>query len=428
VNRAYPVGESDFGRYSYRWMSEETRSTSLKSLIVGFIIVALAGIAGNYALDMLRRDGRSAATQINNDLRSAEQALADLGAAEASYIVAGQNIEAANSWMNTATAVSVQLESALANLSSTSTSDTAKAHYAAAMPLVASVTANDRKARSLVGTGQSLVAADVVLIEGAETVKQLKAELAAARDAEMAGFERKAAQLGWIGLGANAGVMIIGLLLLMVAAKRSTAASAPETTSGLNLNSDVAAPLHSSAGAPAHPVTSAPGPDLDPWSTPNVDLGKAADLCVELGLVQESGQLAALMIKAAAVLDAKGLVLWISESGGGMLRPTMAHGYSEKVLQRMGTLAADGDNVTSLAFRTRQPQVVRGSIDGQGALAVPLISGTGCVGVLAAEVQGAKPGDTRFAIARIIAAQLSTLVSPGTPSVSAETPKTSSQL
>jgi GAF domain-containing protein len=145
---------------------------------------------------------------------------------------------------------------------------------------------------------------------------------------------------------------------------------------------------------------------------------------VDLGLVQDSGQLTALMARAATVLEAKGLVLWVSESDGGVLRPTIAHGYSDRVLQRMGTLSTSGDNVTSLAFRTRQPQVVRGSIDGQGALAVPLVTAGGCVGVLAAEVQGAKPGDARFAIARIIAAQLSTLVAPA---VSAETRRTAAQ-
>ena len=40
------------------------------------------------------------------------------------------------------------------------------------------------------------------------------------------------------------------------------------------------------------------------------------------------------------------------------------------------------------------------------------MTAAGCVGVLAAEVQGAKPGDVRFAVARMIAAQLSTLVGP----------------
>lgn len=403
-------------------MSKQTRAAQGKTgLVVAFILVALAGVAGNYVLDMERRDGLAAAARVNTDLRSAEEGLAELGAAEASYIAAGQNIEAANAWMNTATSLAVQLESAVANLSATTTSADARAHYAAATPLVSGVTATDSKARGLVGTGQILVAADVVLIEGADTVRQLKAELAAARDAEMAAFESQATTLGWIGLGANAAVMVIGLMLLVAAARRS---SVPATT-GLSLNSPAAAPAHPAPahpapGAPEHPSTSAP----DPWFTPAPDLSGAADLCVDLASVQDGGQLAALMARAAAVLEAKGLVLWISEHGAGTLRPTMAHGYSERVLQRMGTLSADGDNVTSLAFRTRQPQVVRGSVDGQGAIAVPLLAATGCVGVLAAEVQGAKPGDARFAMARIIAAQLSTLVAP---SASSETPRAAAQ-
>jgi hypothetical protein len=132
---------------------------------------------------------------------------------------------------------------------------------------------------------------------------------------------------------------------------------------------------------------------------------------VDLGRILDGRDLPGLMARAAGVLEAKGLVLWVSE--GSVLRPSVAHGYSDRVLQRMGTLPIDGDNVTSLAFRSLQPQVVRGSFDGHGALAVPLITSSGCVGVLAAEVQGAKPGDTRFAVARMIAAQLSTIVGPG---------------
>jgi hypothetical protein len=400
-------------------MSEQARSST--SLIVAFVLIALAGIGAGVAIDKYRRDGRAAATRVNNDLRAAEQSLADLGAAEASYIAAGQNAEAANTWMNTATSLAVELESAVANLNATSDSDDAKAHYAAAAPLVQAVTANDRKARGLVANGQTLVAADVVLIEGAVTVKQLKAELAAAREAEMAGFEKKATQLGWISLGATAAAMLIGLLLLVAVARRGRV-EAPST--GLSLNSEPS--TRTEPAPPAHPAVAYPAPEHPSTFSPaHPDLSSAADLCADLGVVHDGSQLPALMARAAAVLEAKGLVLWVSEGGGGMLRPTFAHGYSEKVLQRMGTLAADGDNVTSLAFRTRQPQVVRGSIDGQGALAVPLVSASGCVGVLAAEVQGAKPGDARFALARIIAAQLSTLVAPA---VSAEAPRSANQL
>jgi hypothetical protein len=400
-------------------MSEQARSST--SLIVAFVLIALAAIGGGFAVDMYRRDGRAAAARVNNDLRAAEQSLAELGAAEAAYIAAGQNADAANTWMNTATALAAELDSAVSNLNATSASGDARAHYAAAAPLVQAVTANDRKARGLVANGQTLVAADVVLIEGAGTVKQLKAELAAAREAEMAAFEQKATRLGWISLGATAAAMLIGLLLLIAAARRGRVEVA---TTGLSLNSEAAAPADPAPTVPAIPTTPA-APVHDPWATAPQNLSGAADLCEDLGVVHDGSQLPALMARAAAVLEAKGLVLWVSESGGGMLRPTFAHGYSDKVLQRMGTLAADGDNVTSLAFRTRQPQVVRGSINGQGALAVPLITASGCVGVLAAEVQGAKPGDARFAIARIIAAQLSTLVAP---SVSAETPKTATQM
>ena len=171
------------------------------------------------------------------------------------------------------------------------------------------------------------------------------------------------------------------------------------------------------APAPAAPQASAAAADVtgfssSAWSAPEFDLASAAELCVDLGRLVNGRDLPGLMARAATVLEAKGLVLWVSDATGLSLRPSVAHGYSEKVLQRIGSLPTDGDNVTSLAYRTLQPQVVRGSIDGHGALAVPLITGQGCVGVLAAEVQGAKPGDARFAVARIIAAQLSTLVSP----------------
>src|SRR3954468_15911271 len=196
-------------------MSEQARSST--GLIVAFVLIALIGIGGNYALDKYRRDGRTAAATINNDLRAAEQSVSDLGAAEASYIAAGQNADAANTWMNTATSLAVQLETAIANLNAASTSSDARAHYEAAVPLAQALTANDRKAHAMAAAGQTLVAADVVLVEGAGTVKQLKAELAAARDAEMAGFEKKATELGWISLGGNAAVMLIGLLLLIAA-------------------------------------------------------------------------------------------------------------------------------------------------------------------------------------------------------------------
>lgn len=144
-----------------------------------------------------------------------------------------------------------------------------------------------------------------------------------------------------------------------------------------------------------------------------VNLGDAAELCVDLGRVIDSRDVPGLLERAAGVLGAKGVILWMSDSGGALLRPSVAHGYSERVLTKMGALQIDGDNATSLAFRSLRGQSVNGAASSQtGAIAVPLITPSGCVGVLAAEVNRQRPSPETIDMARIIAAQLATIVTP----------------
>lgn len=371
--------------------------------ILGFLVLALAALGANWRLDIARRDGRQLASSINNELRLAEQGVLELRGAQAAYLAEGLK---SDEWMNRATTAVVQLESAIGALGGqTKNAPEARPHYADAAVLIADVTVSDKKAKSFVIGGQPLVAADVLFREGAESVTRLTTALAAARDSEMAAFEKSAVTLGYIGLGINGGALALGLILLMVAARARANAPADAAVEGFNLHTTDTAPVQAPAPTPEAAA--------DPFLAPSVDLSSAAELCVDLGRVLDGRDLPALMGRAADVLEAKGLVLWVSESNGAVLRPSVAHGYSDRVLQRMGTLPADGDNVTSLAFRSMQPQVLRSPVEGHGAIAVPLLTAGGCVGVLAAEVQGAKPGDTRFAIARMIAAQLATLVGPG---------------
>ena len=379
------------------------RAGSSTPFVLGFLVLALLALGGHWRLDIARRTGRQAAASINDHLRLAEQGLSDLRGAEAGYLAAGQKTD---EWLSKATAMAAQLESAITALATTpATSPEARPFYDGAATSVAELTANDRKARGFIEAGQPLVASDVLFQEGAEPASKLATELAAARAAEMATFEKSATRLSWISLGANGAAFAIGLLLLiLMSSTLQKSRSSGEPAEGLNLNISSASPDLPNA------VTE---PVIDPFVAPAIDLSSAAELCVDLGRILDGRDLQALIGRAAEVLEAKGVVLWVSEAGGSMLRPSVAYGYSERVLQRMGTLPVDGDNVTSLAFRTLQPQVVRGSFGGHGALAVPLVTANGCVGVLAAEVQGAKPGDVRFAVARIIAAQLSTLVGPG---------------
>ncbi|HEX6463205.1 MAG TPA: hypothetical protein VFZ98_02075, partial [Vicinamibacterales bacterium] len=80
---------------------------------------------------------------------------------------------------------------------------------------------------------------------------------------------------------------------------------------------------------------------------------------------------------------------------------------------RLGNILRDAANVTASAYRTGLLQTMKGDSVSDGAIAAPLVSAGGCVGVLAAEVKN--HGEQREAIlaaAGIIASQLSMLVGP----------------
>jgi len=87
-------------------------------------------------------------------------------------------------------------------------------------------------------------------------------------------------------------------------------------------------------------------------------------------------------------------------------------------MQRLGRLQVDADNVTSLAYRSTQPQTISATTaDASGAIAVPLVTSARCIGVLSAEVSRAKPDRDTVSAARMIAAQLAALAVPAESSV-----------
>ena len=123
--------------------------------------------------------------------------------------------------------------------------------------------------------------------------------------------------------------------------------------------------------------------------------------------------LPAILERTAAVLDAPGIVLWIADPDGRELSPIITHGYSPQLVSRLGTILRDAENVTAAAFRTSLLQTVDADAVSNGAIAAPLVTPAGCVGVMAAEVRhGGERDSAKLAAATIVAAQLATLVGP----------------
>jgi transcriptional regulator with XRE-family HTH domain len=141
------------------------------------------------------------------------------------------------------------------------------------------------------------------------------------------------------------------------------------------------------------------------------DLLAAAHLCTELGRIYEPREAEPLLQRAASILDAVGVIVWAWDAQNAELRPALAHGYSDSVLAQLPRVRREADNATAAAFRSTQTCIVNGSEMGSGAVAVPLMTASGCVGVFAAELRhGGEQKEPLRAIATIFAAQLASLI------------------
>jgi hypothetical protein len=146
-------------------------------------------------------------------------------------------------------------------------------------------------------------------------------------------------------------------------------------------------------------------------ATPVPDLRAAANLCTDFAKLTDTRDLPSLLARATALMNASGLILWVRDPSGQTLRPAAGHGYSSRVLARLGTISKDGNNATAAAYRHARMQVVDHDDMAVGALAVPLISADSCVGVLSVELRnGWETSETVQATAAIIGAQLAVLL------------------
>lgn len=148
---------------------------------------------------------------------------------------------------------------------------------------------------------------------------------------------------------------------------------------------------------------------------PDTDFAGVASLCVDLARIVDTRALPSLLDRAATILDASGIILWIADPDGRELNAIFAQGYPQQLVNRLGTIPRDAQNATAAAFRTSLLQTVMADSISSGAIAAPLVTPGGCVGVMSAEVRhDAERQDMKLAAATIVAAQLATLVGPPT--------------
>jgi hypothetical protein len=357
-------------------------------ILVLACLVVFGTLFQTYRFDEALKSSAAAEDTVRQQLYAVDLALADARQSQAGYVAAGQG---AGFWMTHFDEALARVESTLRERQQATTATGATTHYDGAIEQLEALRTSDRRARNYVTNGQLLLASDVIFVESQEIIGRIAANVAAARDTESYAARELASTSTLYRQALMAGGLLVTLLLVF------------------------AVPHKVRAEEPAQPAVS---PEAAPEPAPmrmadTTNLDDAVDVCVDLARLLDGRDLPGLLGRAASAIDAKGLVLWVIDDRGQSLRATMAHGYSEKMLARLGRLPVASDNATSLACRTLETQVVpAATFDGSGALAVPLISTNGCVGVLAAEVSGSRANYQQVSVARLIAAQLSSVIRP----------------
>jgi CHASE3 domain sensor protein len=394
-----------------------------------------------------RRNEVAAAQGFSEKARTAGRDVMDLRAAQQAYVATGQGEDF---WTARVTAALSRLRDGLGELRSSAVSPDAQASIDAASGSLQDFIQMDARARDYVRTDQKLLASDMIFSNGRELTDAaagaLDKAIAAETAARMAAADTFERRQGFALVAAAAAAGLVILLLLPSVQTELPAPSFLEHTEPAPIRPAAArpaapTPIHTeaegwspprrvdaapatageaSAAEPSGPREDSPAAAAADGPAPAAallpagpDFGAVASLCTELSRVDDTMALPPLLEQAASLLDAAGIILWIADPDARELNAVLAHGYPQHLVNRLGTISRTAENATAAAFRTGLIQTVCSDGISNGAIAAPLVTGVGCVGVMAAEVRGdSQKQEARLAAATIVAAQLASLVGP----------------
>lgn len=395
------------------------RSRAVK-LTLGAVALLACGAAAFFVFNSEKQINESRGLLRTFDLHAREttDVLSDLRAAQEAYVAAGQSLEFWMPKVETHRDAAVSKASALRGAATTSAAKVALDQAAEAM---AEFTTVDARVRDYLKSGQALMAADVVFTEGGEAAATAARHVEAARIAEHLALDASEAAARKQEAFALGGAGIVGVLVILLLAVTGSAGAEvarfaadgsplPRAEQDLSLRGD----------QPQTPSTTRMVSPL---------LGAAAELCTDLGRVRDLAELTVLLGRAAGVMEASGLVVWLGNTSGGDLRPVLAHGYSPKVIARMPSVPRSANNAAASAYRSGSLQIVLSQPGGvAGAIVAPLLSADGCIGALSVEIRGGgETSDAIQALSGIFAAQLAGVLAASAAEAAPGDTKTAAQ-
>jgi hypothetical protein len=404
------------------------------------LIVFLAALGvTSYLFWMAEQDLQHAHTTARTLDDAAQTAILtahDLRTAQQAYVASGQGPDF---WFARTTSIQAELKGQTAALRSGATTSAGVSAFEDALGVLQDFEQMDGRAREHVRARRMLAASDLIFADGLELTQKIAASIDQGRAAEIAASDGgliglKHREIFSLGAGAASALLILLLLLPLkereridldarqfataepAEPQRSSSAPAevePEWAPAKPLRQpfepkDEPAPAPAATPVPvAQPMVAVPEPER------RLDLQGVARLCGDLARITDTRSLPGLLERTATLIDASGIVLWIADPDGRELTPIMTFGYSPQTVTRLGTISREAENATAAAFRTCLLQTVDTDAVSGGAVAAPLVTPAGCVGVMAAEIRNeGEREDMVLAAAGIVAAQLATLVGP----------------
>lgn len=394
---------------------------SPKWLFVVACVLALAAVVQNFRFDASTRSRQAAARVVERDVALLRLTLAEFRGAQAAYLATGQGPDF---WLGRVAELASRLEEGVGTLRPLLRDEAALAQLTNASTALADLFGHDKRARQALSGNQRFLASDIVFAESLAATQSFIDALANTAAAETTVLDGLATRDSRLQLAMMAGALLLTIVAGLVWVQTKPAPPVTPAAGVAQMLRDLPPPVRSPLPQPV--AAAPPKPVPAPTSPRPFDLTEAAEVCVDLARVMDSRDIPTLLGRAAHALDASGVVIWAATTDGLTLVPALTHGYSTRVVSRLGALDVSGDNITSACFRSMRPQTMAGVgyPGATSAVAVPLITADGCNGVLSAELAVSKPPAENLALARIIAAQFATMITPAEPSA-AQSPDTS---